>query len=106
MWKKVVLVIIIFVGGMFILQFAGLEWTKFFKPKWQNVEREVFENTKSYTHGVIQDLAKYYEEYHQTHSTHDKTTIKNIIQIRFAEFDESKIKSPKLKSFLIEMRGY
>jgi len=90
----------------FGLEMLGLQWTKFFKPKWQNVEREVFEETKSYTHGKIQDLAKYYKEYNDSDSTENKQTIELLIQSQFAEFDATNIRSQKLRTFLTNVRGY
>lgn len=107
--KKVILSIVGIVavfGVMFILGLYNLGMFKFFAPKYENVRREVFENTKSYTHGKIQDLAKYYEEYNKAETTDDKETIRQIILVRFAEFDETKIKAEKLKNFLVSMRGY
>lgn len=98
----------IFVGILiiaFILGVLSLGWTKFFKPKQENIRREVFEQTQSYVHGKIQDLAKYYGEYEKA-DTNDRETIQQLIIVRFAEFDESKIKSPGLKRFLTTMRGY
>jgi hypothetical protein len=91
---------------IFALEFIGLGFFKFFEPKRENVRREIFENTQSYTHGKIQELAKYYEEYNKADDQNDKETIKQMIKIKFAEFDESKINSPKLKLFLENTRGY
>jgi len=91
---------------IFILELFGLGMFKFFEPKKENIRREVFENTKSFTHGKIQDLAKYYKEYNETDLIENKQTIKLVIQSQFAEFDETKIKSLKLQQFLINMRGY
>ena len=48
---------------LFLIGVIDLGMFKFFAPKYENVRREVFENTKSYTHGKIQDLAKYKDEY-------------------------------------------
>jgi len=103
---KIIGVIILFFVALFILQYAGLQWTRFFKPRYQNVERQVFEETKSYSHGLIQDLAKYYKEYNEAATDADRETIKNVVRIRFAEFDANKVKSSKLRSFLIKCRGY
>ena len=97
--------IIIIVIIAFALPLLGLQWVKFFKPKYENVNRQVFEQTKSYTHGVIQDLAKYFDEY-QKATLKDKQVIQNTIKFRFAEFDANNIKSVPLKAFLINMRGY
>lgn len=91
--------------AIFLIGLAGLGYYKFFEPRKENIRREVFEQTQSYTHGKIQDLAKYYEEYNKA-EFENKEAIRHLIIMRFAEFDESKIRSPKLKSFLINMRGY
>ena len=96
---------IVLVIVAFVLNFLGLHWVKFFKPQYENVNRQVFERTKSYTHGVIQDLAKYFDEY-QRATLEDKQVIQNTIKFRFAEFDANIIKSAPLKAFLINMRGY
>lgn len=94
-----------FFAIIFIFGLAGLGYYKFFAPKKENIRREVFEQTQSYVHGKIQDLAKYYEEYNKA-EPEDRESIRQLIILRFAEFDESKIRSLKLKAFLISMRGY
>ncbi len=78
---------------------------KVLKPAHENIEREVFENTKSYLHGVQQDLGKYYLEY-QKADADERTAIKATILMRFAEVDESKIQNSRVRTFLIETRGY
>lgn len=94
--------IILFIFGAGLL---SLGYYKFFEPKKENIRREIFEQTQSYTHGKIQDLAKYYNE-HGKADADSKESIRQLIIMRFAEFDESKIRSPKLKTFLANMRGY
>lgn len=69
-----------------------------------DAKREVFEESKSYTHGKIQDLAKYYEEWQKKPEDHD--AIEGLIKMNFAEFDAEKIKPLKLRAFLKEVRGY
>jgi hypothetical protein len=97
------------IAGVCVLIFgvglAELGWMKFFRPRHENIRREVFENTQSYTHGKIQDLAKYYREY-QAGDGAEQATIRAVVQAQFARFDESKVEQPKLRSFLTEMRGY
>lgn len=109
-WTKGILLGIgsVFVGCLlvFTLGLAGLEWQKFFLPKQENIKRQVFEETQSYTHGKIQDLAKYYEEYNKAESVDDKEAISSLVRWRFAEFDESKIRSQELSLFLKNSRGY
>ena len=95
----------LFIDIMFVLELGGLEWKKFFAPKHANVERKVFEETKSFTHGKIQDLAKYYEEYSKAEVS-DRESIRQFIIMNFAEFDSENITNQKLKDFLVTQRGY
>ncbi len=90
---------------IFVLTSADLAFTRFFKPKYQNVERKVFEETKSYVHGKIQQLSKYYREY-QSADMAGKETLKKVVQVEFAEFDSNNITEPTLRNFLVTMRGY
>lgn len=106
--KKVLVVIGIFVTPIliaFILELVGLGFFKFFEPKREDIRREIFENTKSYTHGVQQDLGKYYREY-QLADNDGRAVIRATINMRFAEVDASKLQSVQLQNFLREMRGY
>lgn len=91
---------------IFCLGLLGLGYYKFFGPKKENIRREIFEQTQSYVHGKIQDLAKYKEEYDKAESISDKDAVAAIIKVRFAEFDESKIKAINLRNFLTATRGY
>jgi len=89
----------------FLIGLYSLGMFKFFAPKTQNIKRQVFENTKSFLHGVQQDLGKYYLEY-QTADEEGQNAIKTTIQMRFGEVDADKLQSPDLRNFLITMRGY
>ncbi len=90
----------------FALNIGGLHWKMFFGPKYANVERKIFEESKSYTHGKIEDLGKYFQEYQEAKTQEDKDIIKEFVRLRFNEFDANKINNYKLKQFLISMRGY
>jgi len=103
--KYIVLLIIAGLAIPFLIGLYYLGIFKFFAPKTENVRREVFENTKSYMHGVQQDLGKYYLEY-QKADTKDKEAIRITIQMRFAEVDVDKLQSARLRSFLTTARGY
>ena len=97
------LVSMIFIA--FVFNLGGLEWKKFFDPKYQNVERKVFENTQSYVHGQIKNLSKHYGEY-QKGDREVKESIKGIVAVQFAQFPLEQVPSTPLKSFLITCRGY
>jgi len=101
-------IVLLSIGGLlvpFLIGLYSLGMFKFFAPKTENIKREVFENTKSYLHGVQQDLGKYYHEYQKADDS-SKEIIKSTIRMRFAEVDVSKLQSAKLRSFLTEARGY
>jgi len=91
---------------IFALSFFELGMFKFFRPRRENIKRQVFEETKSYVHGKVQDLAKYYREYHGTEDLGDREVIATVIRMQFAEFDASQIRETKLRQFLIKTRGY
>jgi hypothetical protein len=88
---------------LFCLELGGVYWFGFFAPMKENVRREVFENTKSYVHGKIQDLAKLYREYQ---SSDDREALEAVIRSQFAEFDTKHVRSHELRQFLINVRGY
>ena len=101
-------IILICIAVLLIPLFLALYSAGLYKviaPVRENIRREVFENTKSYSHGKIQDLAKYYEEYKKANEA-EKQTIREVVKVRFAEFDASRVSSFKLRNFLIQMRGY
>jgi len=107
LYWKVLVTVIPMIAILTIVSMAfkvpGLEWMRFYETKKQNIHREVFENTRSYTHGKIQALSKYHYEY-QTST--DKEVIAGVIRIQFAEFNADHIQSYKLKQFLINIRGF
>jgi hypothetical protein len=87
----------------FCLELGGVYWFGFFEPMKENVRREVFENTKSYVHGKIQDLAKLYREYQDAE---DQGALEAVIRSQFAEFNADHVQSHELRRFLINVRGY
>lgn len=95
------LIVIVVVISIFI----GLGLKKTVGVENVNIDREIYEQSKSYIHGKTQDLAKYYEEYQSTDED-GKQVIRNLIQMNFTEFDETKIENRRLRIFLQEMRGY
>lgn len=100
-----ILIIGLLIGLSWGAEYLGIIKFGFFEPKKENIRREVFENTKSYVQGVAQDLGKYYQEY-QEGDLEKQEAIKNVIRMRFAEFDESKLQNDRLRVFLVNMRGY
>ena len=102
-WQMVLVGAVVLALPVFFA-FYGLGLFKVTEPLREDIKRDVFENTKSYLHGVQQDLGKYYLE-HRNGSEDEKAAIKATILMRFAEVDADKLQSPQLRSFLTDMRG-
>ncbi len=84
--------------------FGGLYWYRLMAPKWENARREVFEETRSYNQGKIQQLAKYRHEY-MAGDAAVKTVIASTIRHQFADYNVENL-PPELQSFLRTVRGY
>lgn len=89
-----------------LLQLAGIGWFRVIEPMREDARREVFEETKSYVHGKIQQLAKYKYEYDRSEDPLSRGGIKSVIRSQFAAFDADNIRDYKLKNFLIKIRGF
>jgi hypothetical protein len=76
---------------------------KFFAPKTEDVRREVFENTKSYNQGMVQELQNMQFEYIKAKPEQQKA-LASIILHRVSDFDESKLPSD-LRSFIDGLRN-
>ena len=95
-------IVIIFIL-MFVSNSLDLISYKFFAPKREAVRREVFEETKSYNQGKVQDLVRYRLEYLQAESSEDKEAIASTIRMMFADYDENTLE-PVLRDFLKEIK--
>lgn len=63
---------------------------KFFAPKQEAVRREVFEQSKAYNQGMIQELQNMQFQYEQAQPAH-KAALRSIILHRAADFDTEKL---------------
>ena len=99
-WLSVGLVFIFSIGCL------NLGYKAFFAPKHAAIDRQVFEQTQSYVHGKIQDLAKYKREFNESKDPAARKAIQNIINQQFAQFDSNKVIDINLKQFLIQCRGF
>jgi hypothetical protein len=102
----VVLVLILIVGTIalaFALELGGLKWKEFFAPKHADVDRKVFERTKSYNEGKEQELIKYRLEYMRAKDPGDKEALASTIRHAFADYDDSLL-DPELQEFLRKIK--
>lgn len=68
----------------------GFFMYKYFAPKEEQVRREVFEQSKAYNQGMVQELQNMQFEYEKADSSH-KTALASIILHRAADYDENKL---------------
>jgi hypothetical protein len=85
-----------------LLKSHDLFWNSFWNPKEEQVRREVFEQTKSYKQGMIQDLRNMQFEYVQAKPEH-KSALRSIILHRSADFHVSDLPSD-LQTFLSSLK--
>ncbi|MCX6808427.1 MAG: hypothetical protein NTW50_02050 [Candidatus Berkelbacteria bacterium] len=73
-----------------ILQGNDFFLYKAFAPKYEQVRRETFEQTRSYNHGMIQELQNMQYQYIQADKSH-KEALASIILHRSADYPEDKM---------------
>ena len=85
-------------GGRYI----NMKVEAWFAPREQNIQREVFENTKSYNEAKEQELVKYRFEYQKAKGKDDTATMKAIesaVRAAFADYQDDRL-SPELQDFV------
>lgn len=109
---KNIIATIALIAGLFLLislvsiggTFLQLEYMKFFNPQFADVERQVFEKTRSYNQAKIQELSKYRYEYYSTENQQTRALIASTVRHRFADYRDYAL-SPELLSFLGEVNS-
>ena len=76
---------------------------KFFAPKQEAVRRQVFEETKSYNQGMIQEISNMQFEYIKASPEH-KAALAQIILHRVADYNEAKLPA-NLRQFINELKA-
>ena len=99
-WMLATLVVLGIVG--FLTTGVDLAQYKFWAPKFENARREVFENTKSYNQGMVQEIENMAFEYAQADDAH-KEALARIILHRTADFDLNKL-PPDTRAFIQQLR--
>lgn len=76
---------------------------KVFAPKYEQVRRETFEQSKAYNQGMIQELQNMQFEYVKADKD-SKTALASIILHRASDYDVDKMPSD-LRSFIAELKN-
>ena len=85
----------VFTGNDFFLY-------RFFAPKEEAVRRQVFEQSKAYNQGMVQELQNMEFEYVKS-GPNEKAALASIILHRAADYDEDKL-PPDLRAFIDGLR--
>jgi hypothetical protein len=93
------LIICLFLS-MWVIQGNDFFMYKFFAPKYEDVRREVFENTKSYREGMVQELRNMQFQYVKATPEH-KQALASIILHRVADFKDL---PPDLELFINNLK--
>lgn len=103
-WGLSILLVIIVVGLFVDWLAAGENFIlyKFWAPKLQAVQREVFVNTPSYVLGIVQELENFQVEYLKADESHQKA-LAAIILHRAATIPEDKMPSD-LREFVKKLK--
>ncbi len=98
-------------GVLVVAVLMGLGWVvtgnefflyRYFAPKQEAVRRQVFEQTKSYNQGMIQELQNMQFQYEQADDAH-KAALASIILHRAADYDEERLPAD-LGQFIRQLR--
>lgn len=94
---------VVFVGLMWGLAFNGLEMTRYFAPRMEQVRRQTFEQSKAFNQGMVQELQNMQFEYVKATDA-QKVALASIILHRAADYDESQLPAD-LRRFINDLKG-
>lgn len=102
----IILIASILIGSLtYTFGWFGVGYTKTVGKAQQNADREVFEETNSFTKAKRQEIIKYYKEWQEAETLQEKKAIENILSMSLSDFDEDKyIKDNKLLSWVKKIK--
>lgn len=96
-------ILALMLGVTWIVQGNDFFMFKVFAPKYEQVRREVFEQSKAYNQGMIQELQNMQFEYLRADQEH-QSALASIILHRAADFDQDKL-PPQLRNFITQLKA-
>jgi hypothetical protein len=101
--KYAALVLLTILGLTWVIQGNDFFLYKAFAPRYEQVRRETFEQSKAYNQGMAQQLQAMQFDYVRA-SSDEKDALAQIILHRVADYDESKLPAD-LRQFLASLRA-
>lgn len=98
-------VIALMYGITFGTGLIDLKFQKFFGVEKANIQREIFKEGQSYVEGMSNDLSNYKHEITIEKDPIAKQAIVDLILNKYGNFDTSKLESPDLQRFLLDVRN-
>lgn len=99
-WMAIALVVM--AGAGFAIQGSDFVLYRYFAPRQEAVRREVFEQSKAYNQGAIQELQNMEFEYQRADAEH-RGALASIILHRAADYDQDRL-PPDLRRFISQLR--
>ena len=87
---KIILGIFAIFALVVIIGISRVYYTKTIGKEQQNANREVYENTNSFTKAKRQEAIKLYKEYQECETDEERKAIETVAAMSFADFDEDK----------------
>jgi len=94
---------LLFVFIVFLLIEGSFLLYQHYAPKYEGVRRQVFEQTKSYSQGMIQELENMQFEYQQA-KPQERQALRSIILHRAADYPTERMPSD-LRRFITDLKG-
>ena len=93
--------VILLMGLTYGFGWFGVGYKKTVGKALKNADREVYEETNSFTRGKRQEIIKYYKEWKEAETLEDKKGIETIVSMSLSDFNEDKfIKDVVLLSWI------
>ena len=96
-------ILCLFLGAIWIFQGNDFFMYKIFAPKYESVRRDVFEESKAYNEGMVQELENMHLEWIKA-TPEGKDAMASIILHRASAYDQDKL-PVDLKIFIAQLKN-
>lgn len=83
-------ILIVGLGSIFLFSFIGFQFYQYFAPKYVEVERRIFEESRSFNEGMLRDFENLKMQYYQT-ADNQRAALKATIIHRFSIYPIDKL---------------
>jgi hypothetical protein len=101
----IILVLVFALGLGWIVQGNDFFMYKVFAPQYENTRRQVFENSKAFNQGMVQELQNMQFEYIRASPEH-KAALASVIIHRAADYNLDQPQVPSdLRNFIVQLKS-